>query len=233
MEQQARTALDLPTGLVVNRLHKRFGGFIINAGFEIPAGERALISGPSGSGKSTLLRVIAGLEPLTSNDHGQIWLDGMNITTLAPQERKIGFIFQDSALFPSMNVFENVSFGLKMLGFSLDQTTSLVDEWLERVDLKSKKFSGVTTLSGGEKQRVAFIRALIWKPKLLLLDEPFSALDGPLREVLRRELMELHRLWPVPLLMVTHDQQDIETIATLRFYLSPDKNGPIRILRRG
>jgi ABC-type nitrate/sulfonate/bicarbonate transport system ATPase subunit len=132
-----------------------------------------------------------------------------------------------------MNVFDNVTFALKMRGMKREERMIQADAWLEKVDLKSKKYSEVGHLSGGEKQRVAFIRSLIWKPQLLLLDEPFSSLDASLREVLRRELLELHRLWPVPLVLVTHDRLDIEGVGTVQINLSSDKNSPIRSIRRG
>jgi ABC-type Fe3+/spermidine/putrescine transport system ATPase subunit len=220
--------------LHVENLIKKIGDFILDAHFTVAAGERAILIGPSGSGKTTLLRILAGLEPLNSlGDQGKILLGSTEITHLPPQERKTAFIFQDPALFPSMNVLENVSFALKMQGISREERTVRADNWLEKVDLKSKKYSSVGNLSGGEKQRVAFVRALIWKPNLLLLDEPFSALDPKLREKLRKELLDLHQLWPVPLVLVTHDKTDIETVGTVCLNLSSDQNSPIRSIRKG
>jgi putative spermidine/putrescine transport system ATP-binding protein len=220
-------------GLIVQGLSIRIAGFVLEADFAVNPGDRAVVTGPSGSGKTTLLRVISGLRPLEPADRGKIFLQNREITHLAPQHREMGFVFQDATLFPSMSVLENVIFGLKMHGVSREQQLTLADEWLKKVDLLAKKNAGVENLSGGEKKRIAFIRALIWKPKLLLLDEPFSALDPGLRSALRQQLLDLHQLWPVPVFMVTHDQQDIETLATTRFDLSPDKNSPIRKMRKG
>ncbi len=220
--------------LFVEKLHKQIGDFVLDADFVVTAGERAILVGPSGSGKTTLLRILAGLEPLVlPSDRGTIRLGSIDITQLAPQERGIAFVFQDPTLFPSMNVLENVTFALKMRGMSLDERSTLGEEWLEKVDLKSKKISSVGQLSGGEKQRVAFVRALIWKPRLLLLDEPFSAQDPKLREVLRKELLSLHLLWPAPLVLVTHDKTDIEAVGTMHLNLSSDQNTPIRRIRKG
>jgi putative spermidine/putrescine transport system ATP-binding protein len=220
--------------LHVENLRKKIGDFFLDAQFSVAAGERAILIGPSGSGKTTLLRILSGLVALASpNDRGKISLGTTEITHLSPQKRNTAFVFQDAALFPSMNVVENVTFALKMRGIGREERMHLADLWLERVDLKGKKFSSVDTLSGGEKQRVAFIRALIWKPQLLLLDEPFSALDPRLREVVRKELLELHRLWPAPMVLVTHDKIDIEELGTAKLNLSSDQNSPIRFIRRG
>ncbi len=197
-----------------NAIKKNMGSFTLLAHFEIARGERVALTGRSGSGKTTLLRIIVGLE---SPDEGVITLEGKDITGLPPEKREIGVVFQDLALFPSMSVLENAAFGLKMRGIPREEREAIALEWLEKVELKSHARESVTKLSGGEKQRVAFVRALVWKPKCLLLDEPFSALDPALRSSVRKELMALHALWPVPLLLVTHDVQDVEAIASKRY----------------
>jgi ABC-type Fe3+/spermidine/putrescine transport system ATPase subunit len=204
--------------LEVRGLKKRVGGvqgFELRADFEVQPGERLAVLGRSGSGKTTLLRLIAGLESLApSRDQGTICLGAREITHVSPQSREIGYVFQDAALFESMSVLENAAFGLRMRGVGRSQRCETVLPWLERVGLRDRADHGVQRLSGGERQRVAFVRALVWKPRLLLLDEPFSALDHDLRQTLREELLRLHAAWPVPLIVVTHDREDVEALAT-------------------
>ncbi len=215
--------------LRVENLSKSLGGFRIEANFTLKVGEIAALLGKSGSGKTTLLRIIAGLESLSApQDQGQIYLGNQEITNFAPQKREIGFVFQDQALFSGFNVIENVTFGLRMRGVPRKVRDELARSWLDKVGLKSRILSPVDQLSGGEKQRVAWVRALIWKPKLLLLDEPFSALDREMKMILRNELRELHRLWPVPLLWVTHDEGDVESLATTVLSLSLNSDSSVR-----
>lgn len=217
--------------LKVSGLKRGLGEFTLEAEFEIASGERAVLVGKSGSGKTTLLRILAGLESLGPGQ-GQLFLGAQEITQLPTEKRNVGLVFQEGALFPSLDVLGNVIFGLKTHGVTSSAAQALGLEWLERVGLKSKAHSAVAQLSGGEAQRVAFVRALIWKPRFLLLDEPFSALDSELREVLRSELLELHRLWPVPLLLVSHDAQDLERIATVKLELRQTQNGAVRSVLR-
>jgi putative spermidine/putrescine transport system ATP-binding protein len=200
-----------PESLRVEKLAKRIAAFTLEADFVLEAGERLAVQAPSGAGKSTLLRLLAGLE---SPDSGRILLGGQDITQLAPPERGIGIVFQDAALFDSMSVAENAAFGLRVRGVGKQDRLKQAAEWLGRVGLGERGGEAVHHLSGGEKQRVAFVRALIWKPRLLLLDEPFSALDRDLRADLRRTLLDLHREWPVPMLLVTHDREDVDALAT-------------------
>ncbi len=209
-------------GLRVSQLTKRWGDFALEADFSVAPGQRMSVFGPSGCGKSTLLRLIAGL---TLADSGSVLLGSENVTQVVPERRGIGFMFQEAALFPSMNVIENAAFGLRMRGVSRKEREAQSQSWLEKVGLASKAHASVETLSGGEKQRVAFVRAVVWKPRLLLLDEPFSALDVKLRGELRRELIELHRLWPVPMLFVTHDQAESEALGTARLEWSLKAGG--------
>ena len=219
-------------GLVLSNIRKRLGSFEVCANFTIAPGERAALVGRSGSGKTTLLRLIAGLDLLTRSDQGEIKLGDQVITELAPEKRAIGMVFQDQALFPALSVLENASFGLRMRGFAKAERDRLTLPWLEKIGLASHAHASVNQLSGGERQRVAFVRALVWKPKLLLLDEPFSALDTELRSLLRRELVELHQLWPVPLLMVTHDEADLEAVATVRLKLEESGDRSVRTFVR-
>ena len=207
------------TDLRVENLLKQRPDFTLSAHFCLKGGERAALTGQSGSGKTTLLRILAGLEPLQKSDTGTLYFGDQEVTSLSAHKRDVGFVFQDQALFLGMNVLDNVTFGLRMRGASQEDREKQGLIWLERVGLQSRRNSPVDQLSGGEKQRVAFIRALIWQPKILLLDEPFSALDPEMRKNLRSELLRLHSLWPVPMILVTHDQADIQALATTRFHI--------------
>jgi ABC-type sulfate/molybdate transport systems ATPase subunit len=205
------------TALKLEGVRRRVEDFVLSADFSLMPGERAALIGKSGIGKSTLLRLIAGLEPL---DQGRVWIGDEDVTGLSPQKRRIGFVFQEAALFPSLDVLGNTIFGLLQHGSSDGMSQGEAEaeglRWLDRVGLSRLAQSSVARLSGGEAQRVAFIRALIWKPRAILLDEPFSALDSELRADLRAQLLELHSHWPVPLLLVSHDAQDLDAIANVR-----------------
>jgi putative spermidine/putrescine transport system ATP-binding protein len=219
--------------LRVQGLRKSWGAFELRADFEVGPGERAVLLGRSGSGKSSLLRVLAGLEPWDpAADSGQIWLGEQELTHCSPEQRQIGVVFQDQALFPALDLIDNASFGLMMRGVSRLERQKQAEPWLDRVGLLRQIGTPVDRLSGGERQRLAFVRAWVWNPRLLLLDEPFSALDPGLRGVLRRELLELHALWPVPLLLVTHDEADAEELGTFRIRLHEESDGITRQFRR-
>ena len=206
--------------LKLDGVQKKIADFILKADFELGPGTRAVLLGKSGSGKTTLIRLVAGLESLSGpEDQGRILIGTEDITFLAPEKRRVGVVFQDHALFQALDVLDNVTFGLRMRGVSKEEREALALPWLLKLGLERRLHSSVDRLSGGEAQRVAFARALIWKPRVLLLDEPFSALDPELRQVLRSELVELHRLWPVPLILVSHDPEDFEKIGTLRLKL--------------
>ncbi|HUV15515.1 MAG TPA: ABC transporter ATP-binding protein [Pelolinea sp.] len=178
--------------------------------FSIQPKETICLLGPSGGGKSTLLRIIAGLEPPES---GQIAWNGKNITVLPPHQRNFGLMFQDYALFPQMNVKENVAFGLHMKKVDSAKIEKIVSESLGMVRMAEFGDRRVTDLSGGEQQRVALARALAPQPKLLMLDEPLGALDRTLRDHLLAELRLLLRQIDIPVIYVTHDQQEAFTIA--------------------
>jgi ABC-type Fe3+/spermidine/putrescine transport system ATPase subunit len=199
------------------------------ASFELARGERAAVVGRSGSGKTTLLRLLAGLEPCVG---GRITLEGRDLTALAPEKRGLGYVFQDQALFPALDVLGNVAFGLQARGVVRSEREDRARDWLARVGLADRARDDVRVLSGGERQRVAFARALVIQPAALLLDEPFSALDGVSRGELRSRLLELHSEWPVPLLLVTHDPEDARALANVRINFSEAENGRIRHFKR-
>jgi len=212
-------------GLRVEALRRKISTFTLEASFELARGERAGVVGPSGSGKTTLLRLLAGLEPA---DSGRIWIDGVEVTGHPARERGIGYVFQEQALFPALDVLSNAAFGLAVRGMARAEREREARIWLDKVGLGPRARSSVQELSGGERQRVAFVRALIWRPKLLLFDEPFSALDKDARDGMRRELLALHRGAPVPMLFVSHDSSDVDALATKRLKLESDSGGATR-----
>lgn len=217
--------------LQVSEIRLDLGEFRLEADFRVASGERAALIGRSGSGKTTLLRVLAGLESLPPGS-GRIYLGGEEITRLPVRARGIGLVFQDAALFPALNVLENAVFGLKVRGEAKKRAEALGLEWLERVGMKALARVPIHRLSGGERSRVAFVRALIWRPRLVLLDEPFSALDAELRTALRSELVELHRLWPAPLVLVSHDREDLQAVANVTLELRQAAGSAVRRVER-
>ena len=194
-------------GIAVRHLSKRFGGFqaVDDVSFDVPEGELVALLGPSGSGKSTILRIIAGLEPA---DSGEVTLTGEDATFLPVQRRGVGFVFQHYALFRHMTIRQNIAFGLEVQKLPKDEIKRRVDELLELVQLAGYAGRFPSQLSGGQRQRVALARALAPRPKVLLLDEPFGALDSRVRDELRTWLRKLHDEVHVTSLFVTHDQQE-------------------------
>lgn len=182
----------------------------------IQKGEFITLLGPSGCGKSTLLRAIAGLNPI---DEGTIEVGGKDITTLPPKNRNVGMVFQSYALFPNMNVFDNIAFGLKMDGMKKERIRPLVEEMLAIIDLKGKEHSFPNQLSGGQQQRVALARSLVKKPTVLLLDEPLSALDAKIRRSLRGEIRQIQQRLKMTTIFVTHDQEEALTISDRIFVM--------------
>ena len=178
--------------------------------FEVAAGEIVAVIGPSGCGKSTLLSIVAGLE---AADSGSISWNGEELTNTPPHQRGFGLMFQDYALFPHMNVFDNVAFGLEMLGQDKAAIQARVAETLELVGLPGFGPRDVNPLSGGEQQRVALARALAPQPKLLMLDEPLGALDRALRERLLLDLQDILARSGQTTLYITHDQEEAYTLA--------------------
>ena len=194
-------------GISIENVSKQFGSFkaVDQVNLEIQSGSLVALLGPSGSGKSTLLRLIAGLE---TTDSGKIWLTGKDATYQSVQERNIGFVFQHYALFKHMTVRQNIAFGLEIRKVLRKQIKARVDELLELVQLGSLGDRYPSQLSGGQRQRVALARALAVQPKVLLLDEPFGALDAKVRKDLRSWLRRLHDEVHVTTVFVTHDQEE-------------------------
>jgi ABC-type Fe3+/spermidine/putrescine transport system ATPase subunit len=193
------------TSLRVESLVKTWPDFALELSFECREGEFLTILGPSGSGKSTLLRMIAGLEKM---DSGRILLDGVDVAGIHAHSRRIGLMFQDLALFPHYSVSGNIGYGLKNQGIKGRELYERVEKALADVDLAGYGKRRVDTLSGGERQRVALARTLIVSPRLILLDEPLSALDAPLRLKLRREIVSYIRKAGLLAIAVTHDQAE-------------------------
>jgi sulfate/thiosulfate transport system ATP-binding protein len=191
---------------------KRFGDFIAvdDVSMSVPAGSLTALLGPSGSGKSTLLRVISGLE---QPDAGRVVIEGSDVTGLPPQRRGIGFVFQHYAAFKHMTVHKNVAFGLEIRGRPRSEIKARVEELLELVQLTGLAKRYPAQLSGGQRQRMALARALAVEPTVLLLDEPFGALDARVRKELRAWLRRLHDEVHVTTVFVTHDQEEAMEIA--------------------
>lgn len=200
----------------IRDVSKRYGSFqaLQNINLEIPKGELVALLGPSGSGKTTLLRMIAGLESI---EEGTISFDGKDLTNTHVNQRDVGFVFQHYALFKHMTVFDNIAFGLnvrkKKLRPSKAEIEKKVYELLELVKLSGFAKRYPTQLSGGQRQRVALARALAVEPQILLLDEPFGALDAKVRKELRRWLRKLHNDMQVTSVFVTHDQEEALDVA--------------------
>ncbi len=185
-------------------------GFSISVSLSVPKGSLVSLLGPSGSGKTTTLRFIAGFE---EPDAGHIHIEGHEVTHVPPADRRVGFVFQDYTLFPHMNVFDNVAYGLRVRHTPTDEIADRVEHFLSVVGLPGYGGRDVHTLSGGERQRVALARALVIEPDVLLLDEPFSSIDAILRRDLRREVMRLQRTLNVTTIFVTHSRDEAMSIA--------------------
>jgi sulfate/thiosulfate transport system ATP-binding protein len=198
--------------IVARDVVKRFGDFTALDGVsvEVPAGALTALLGPSGSGKSTLLRVIAGLE---RPDSGSVEIDGRDATRLTPQKRGVGFVFQHYAAFKHMTVRDNIAFGLTVRKRPRAEIRARVDELLALVQLQAFGDRYPAQLSGGQRQRMALARALAVEPSVLLLDEPFGALDARVRKSLRQWLRRLHDEVHVTTVFVTHDQEEAMEVA--------------------
>jgi sulfate transport system ATP-binding protein len=198
--------------IVVSGVTKRFGSFVAldDVSLEIPAGRLTALLGPSGGGKSTLLRVIAGLE---TADAGSVNIEGTEATNLPPQKRNVGFVFQHYAAFKHMTVARNIAFGLEIRKRPRAEIDARVDELLKLVHLQQFAERLPSQLSGGQRQRMALARALAVEPSVLLLDEPFGALDAQVRKELRQWLRRLHDEVHVTTVFVTHDQEEALEVA--------------------
>ena len=195
----------------VTNIHKTWETKTVEFSLECEKGTLTCLLGPSGCGKSTVLNIIAGLE---QNDAPLIiQLDGQRIDTLPPARRQIGMVFQSGALFNHLTVADNVAYGLISKGIKKSQARKMAGEYLARFDLAGFDKRMPQTLSGGEKQRVALARTLITEPKLVLLDEPFSALDTDLRHRMASQLRQWQQELGFTAIMVTHDEQEAQTVA--------------------
>lgn len=210
-EPPAAVTSDMPL-LRIEGVGKRFGNFraVDRLSLDIRAGEFFALLGPSGCGKTTLLRMLAGFE---TPDEGRILLDGKDIAQVAPHERPVNMMFQNYALFPHLNVRDNIAFGLKRTAMTRAEIDARVAEMVALVKLEGMEKRKPDQLSGGQKQRVALARSLARRPQVLLLDEPLAALDKKLRESTQAELMELQRRLGTTFVIVTHDQEEAMTMA--------------------
>ncbi len=195
-------------------IKRRFGNFLLDISFSVDDGDFYCITGKSGSGKSTLLSLIAGLIPSAKSEPGKIILDGKEITNLAPGKREIGMVFQQPSLFLNMSVLDNVAYGLVCRGMKKKDARNLAGEFMEPFGLSHLLHESAETVSGGEAQRIALARTLIVRPKLLLLDEPMSALDAPLRKKMGEEILSLKDKFGFTALMVTHDIEEAKRLST-------------------
>ena len=196
----------------VTGVTKRFGDFVAleDVSVTLPTGQLTALLGPSGGGKSTLLRIIAGLDKA---DEGTVTIEGIEATKLPPQKRNVGFVFQHYAVFKHMTVAKNVAFGLEIRKRNKEEIAHRVDELLRLVHLQQFSHRLPSQLSGGQRQRMALARALAVEPKVLLLDEPFGALDAKVRKELRDWLRRLHDEVHVTTVFVTHDQEEALEVA--------------------
>ncbi|MDR0691270.1 MAG: ABC transporter ATP-binding protein [Streptococcaceae bacterium] len=191
-----------------------------NVNLEIEQGKFYTLLGTSGSGKTTILRIIAGFEEVTS---GEVLLNGKSINDVPANKRPVNTVFQDYALFPHMNVFENVAFGLKIKKFKKDVIKEKVQKVLQMVQLSGFESRKISAMSGGQKQRVAIARALVNQPQILLLDEPLAALDLKLRTEMQYELRELQQQLGITFVFVTHDQEEALAMSDWIFVMNDGK----------
>ncbi len=205
MNSQVRSSASVAVG--IENVEKRYGDFtaLMQINLQINDNEFFTLLGPSGCGKTSLLRIIAGFEPTSA---GLLFLYGEEIENLPPDKRPINTVFQNYALFPHMSVADNIAFGLKMLGWSSSDIEARVEQMVSLVRLQEFIHRRPAQLSGGQQQRVALARAMAPKPKVLLLDEPLSALDLKLRQQMRAELKQLQRDTGITFVFVTHDQEE-------------------------
>ena len=209
--------------VVLKDVHKKYQDTNVLSGIDmhIEDGEFVTLLGPSGCGKSTILRILSGLTDAT---RGTVMIDGKDMKKIPPKNRKVGMVFQSYALFPNMTVYENVAFGLKMNKKQANEVAKKVEEMIELVGLQDKKEAYPHELSGGQQQRVALARSLVVRPKVLLLDEPLSALDAQIRKHLQVELRTIQRELNMTMILVTHDQEEAMSVSDRIFVMN---NGQI------
>lgn len=195
----------------IEKLTVRVKNFkISNINMELPDGEIVAILGKTGAGKSVLLETIAGFY---RPEQGGVFLRDVNVLDIRPENRKIGFVYQDYGLFPHMNVYKNIQYGLKMNQVKREKAAKIVRDMAELLKIDSVLEQFPATLSGGEKQRVALARALVLKPQVLLLDEPFSALDPNTRKQMYHYIMKIHNTFPCTIVFVTHNLKEAHIMA--------------------
>lgn len=197
--------------IVFRKVSKKYGKkeVLRNIDFEVHEGERMILLGPSGSGKSTILRMTAGFEDVTG---GEIEMDGRVVNAVSPGERNIAMVFQSYALFPHMNVWDNIAFGLTIQKLNPEEIRRRVEKALDMLHLKGYEKALPKELSGGQKQRVALCRAVVKRSPYFLLDEPLSNLDAQLRQKARQELVRIHDMYHPAMIYVTHDQVEAMTV---------------------
>lgn len=196
---------------IQKKLHAAHGEMILNLNLQIEQGELVAIYGPSGAGKTSTLKILSGLlnpDSGTLSVNNNLWFDNKQKINLKPQQRKVGYLFQDYALFPNMTVLQNLAFAL-----SKNQDRSILNELIEMVELGELQHRKPNTLSGGQKQRVALARALVQRPQILLLDEPLSALDRKIRSKLQNYILSIHRKYNLTTILISHDIGEIHKLA--------------------
>jgi spermidine/putrescine transport system ATP-binding protein/putrescine transport system ATP-binding protein len=201
-----------PPALSIRNVRKSFGAYVAveDVSFEVPRNEFFAILGPSGCGKTTLLRMIAGFE---QPDRGELLISGESVLGVPPNQRPANMVFQSYAVFPHMSVWENIAYGLHVTGVSRGEVRERVAEAIRMVKLEGYERSKAHQLSGGQRQRAALARALVKRPRVLLLDEPLSALDAKLREAMQLEIVHLQQSTGVTFVLVTHDQNEALSMA--------------------